>query len=238
MMVHAPARDAAPEVSAPPGRHPSRILLWVGVGTIAAGAALLAYVAWQLVGTNIVSHHRQQQLIEQLHDQWDQPSDPSATPEQPRPGEPTAIVRIPRFGSDYAVPLVEGVTDDALASGLGHFSDTAPPGGRGNFVMAGHRITHGEPLRDMPVLRPGDLMLVETRDATYTYVIDTDPEDLVISDSDTWVLSSHPVDPDPAGVQPADDAHLLTMTTCAELFHTNGRLVLFGHLVDRESHPR
>lgn len=236
-VVGGPVLDAASETSARPRKPPHRILLWVGVVSIASGVALLAYVAWQLVGTNIVSHHRQQQLIEQLHDEWNQPSGGSAA-RQPRPGEPTAVVRIPRFGSDYAVPLVEGVTDDALASGLGHFSDTAAPGEPGNFAMAGHRITHGEPLRDMPDLRPGDLVEVETRNVTYTYVIDTDPEDLVVSYSDTWVLNPHPVNPDPAGVQPADNTHLLTMATCAELFHSDDRMVLFGHLVGHQSHPR
>ena len=246
-MVAGPrTRDDTGELHAPPGaaatnqarRAIPRILLWVALGSIAAGLALLGYVAWQLIGTNIVSHHRQQQLVEQLQDEWNHSSGVSGTQVQPDPGDPTAIIRIPRFGDDYAVPLVEGVSDDALASGLAHFGDTAAPGGLGNFAIAGHRITHGEPLRDMPDLRPGDLVLVETRDVTYIYAIDTDPDDLVVSDADTWVLDPDPVNPDPTGVGPADDARLLTMTTCAELFHTDDRMILFGHLTDRWSHPR
>jgi len=58
-----------------------------------------------------------QQLVEQLQDEWNHSSDVSGTQVQPDPGDPTAIIRIPRFGDDYAVPLVEGVSDDALASG-------------------------------------------------------------------------------------------------------------------------
>jgi sortase A len=128
------------------------------------------------------------------------------------------------------MPVVEGVTDDNLASGLAHFADSAAPGQVGNFALAGHRITHGQPLHDMPDLEPGDQVVVETREVVYTYEIDTDPEDLVVTDTDTWVVDRHPVNPDSDGIQPATDQRLLTLTTCAELFHTDDRMVLFGHL--------
>jgi sortase A len=36
-------------------------------------------------------------------------------------------------------------------------------------------------------------------------------------------------------VQPGDGRRLVTLVTCAELFHTDDRMVAFGHLVDRES---
>ena len=71
------------------------------------------------------------------------------------------------------MPLLEGTSDEALAAGFGHFEDTARAGAKGNFALAGHRITHGEPLRDMPGLEPGDEIVVETARATYTYVLDT-----------------------------------------------------------------
>jgi sortase A len=34
------------------------------------------------------------------------------------------------------------------------------------------------------------------------------------------------------GVPRTRDGRLLTLVTCAELFHTDDRLVVFGHLVD------
>ena len=49
----------------------------------------------------------------------------------------------------------------------------------------------------MPDLRPGDLVHVETRDVTYIYAIDTDPDDLVVSDADTWVLEPSSGEPRP-----------------------------------------
>ena len=76
----------------------------------------------------------------------------------------------------------------------------------------------------------GDEVIVQTRDTIYTYVVDTRPEDLVVGFDDVWVVSDQPVNPDPEGVGPAQHQRLLTLTTCAELFHTDERMVVFGHL--------
>jgi sortase A len=47
----------------------------------------------------------------------------------------------------------------------------------------------------MPSLRPGDTVLVETRDAGYTYEIDTDPNELVVGMDEVWVLVAQPGPP-------------------------------------------
>jgi len=150
-------------------------------------------------------------------------------------GEASALIRIPRFGDDYVMPILEGVGDDALARGYGHFEESADPGGRGNFALAAHRVTHGEPLRDMPLLRPGDEVVVETRDRLFTYRLDTDPNDLVVTFTDVWVIDEKPANPVSGGVGPVDAPRLITLTTCAELFHTDDRMVAFGHLVSTAS---
>jgi len=209
--------------------------LWLGCGLVAVGLALVGYVAWQLVGTNFVSERRQTQLVEQLQDEWRTSPGTDLSRTEPAPmGEAGALIRIPRFGDDYVMPVLEGVGDDELASGFGHFEDSAGPGRTGNFALAAHRVTHGEPLREMPSLRPGDTVEVETRDAVYTYEIDTDPNQLVVGLEEVWVLAAQPVNPGAAGVNPSDDKRLITLVTCAELFHTDDRMVVFGHLVDRQ----
>ena len=71
------------------------------------------------------------------------PSTPSST--CPSNGEPFAILRIPRLGDNFQVPIVEGVSLADLAEGVGHYPDTALPGEVGNFSVAGHRATNGEP---------------------------------------------------------------------------------------------
>lgn len=211
---------------------------WVGLVLVLAGLAILGWIAWQLYGTNLVSQRRHEQTVESLEQEWDKPkaeAKQEVTTDQGRAG---AILRVPRFGDDFAVPVLEGVEDDALASGIGHFDGTAGPGEVGNYALAGHRITHGEPLRDMPDLQPGDEIVIETRDTIYTYVLDTGGDDLRVPFTDGWVVSETPENPDPDGVGPlADRDRLITLTTCAELFHTDDRLIAFGHLrsaVDRD----
>ena len=157
---------------------------------------MVGYVAWQLVGTNIVSERRQTELVEQLENQWrTSPGTELSRADPVRLGEASALVRIPRFGDDYVMPVLEGVGDAELSSGFGHFVDSAGPGRKGNYALAAHRVTHGEPLRDLPSLRPGDTVLVETRNAVYTYEIDTDPNGLVVGLDEVWVLAAQPVNP-------------------------------------------
>lgn len=219
---------------------------WLGLGLVAAGLAMLGYVGWQFLGTNIVSERRQRDAVAALEETWREPptspEDPSgpggseaegAEPAAVPLGSASALIRIPRFGDGYVMPVLEGVGDDVLATGFGHFEDSAGPGQPGNYALAAHRVTHGEPLRDMPLLRPGDEVVVETRDMVYTYELDTDPNDLVVTFRDVWVVAPDPVNPR-GGVGPADHPRLITLTTCAELFHTDDRMIAFGHLVSSE----
>jgi len=228
-------RPAAPRSRR--GRHWS---FWAGLALVVVGALVLGWIAWQTWGTNLVSDRRQREVLGQLERAWDRPADGSS--DGPRAdgdgtvrtayGQAGAVLRIPALGEDYAVPVIEGVGDEALASGIGHFEDSAEPGARGNYALAGHRVTHGEPLRDMPDLEVGDEVVVETRDRIFTYVLDSAGDDLRVPFTAGWVLGERPRNPDPEGVGPVtDSARLLTLTTCAELFHTDDRLVAFGHLV-------
>lgn len=217
---------------------------WLGAGLILAGLGLLAYVAWQYWGTNWVSHRKQERIVEDIRERWDD-KQVGESPDLTANGTPVvhtsegdvaALVRIPAFGDDYVIPVLEGTSDSVLAAGFGHFPDSADPGQVGNYALAGHRVTHGEPLHDMPSLEIGDEVVVETRTATYTYELSSGGDDLRVSFEDGWVVGPLPTNPDGGGVQPKQipGQRLLTLTTCAELFHTDDRLVAFGILVDKE----
>ena len=206
--------------------------MWVGVGMVTAGFGLLGYVGWQFWGTNWVAHREQGEVTDALRSDWSQGGsrlEPKRVPE----GKASALIRIPRFGSSYVVPVLEGVAPDVLARGFGHFMESSDPGQAGNYALAAHRVTHGEPLRRMPELRPGDSVIVETAGATYSYRLDTDPDRLVIPSTGVWVLDPVPKNPEAGGPQPAQRAgqKLITLTTCSEIFHTNDRMITFGHLV-------
>jgi hypothetical protein len=70
-------------------------------------------------------------------------------------GKASALIRIPAFGKKYVVPVLEGTSSSVLTKGFGHFTRSADPGEVGNYALAAHRVTHGEPLRRMPELRAG-----------------------------------------------------------------------------------
>lgn len=208
---------------------------WLGIGLILAGLGVLGWFAWQFWGTNWVAKRTHDKLVEQVQDEWaKEPSGQGAVsfPE----GDVEAIIRIPRFGDDYAVPVLAGTSDAVLTKGYGHFEDSADPGQKGNYAVAAHRVTHGEPLRDMPELEVGDEVVVETREAIYTYELITGGDDLEVTFHDTWVVDPLPTNPKPGGVQPPQKKgqRLLTLTTCAEIFHTDNRLIAFGELVSKE----
>lgn len=57
-------------------------------------------------------------------------------------------------------------------------------------------MTHGEPLRNLPQLRVGDDVIVETRDATYTYRLINDGDSLEVTNLATWVLDPVPANPE------------------------------------------
>jgi sortase A len=211
------------------------VAFWIGLALVVAGLCLLGYVAWQFFGTNVVAHQKQKQIVSQTQKAWHADAGASGTARGVNLHGAEALIRIPAFGKDYVMPVQEGVGDQVLAEGFGHFPGTAKPGHKGNYALAAHRVTHGEPLRHMPELRPGDKVVVETRKVTYTYRLDTNPNDLIVPFTGTWVIDPLPKNPHPGGVEPAQrpGQRLITLTTCSELFHTDNRMIAFGHLVSK-----
>ena len=101
------------------------------------------------------------------------------------------------------------------------------PGQRGNFVLAGHRVTETEPFLNFPSLRPGDQVRIRTSNAVHTYVLDTSGTDLRVDQHAVWVTGARP-----AG---SKTDRVITLISCAETFHTDDRYVVFGHLVRSET---
>jgi len=197
---------------------------------IAAG-----WAAWSYIGTNVLAKHRQGEMAVALADDWKGNREGDARRDEVRLGDVFAVLRVPRFGDDWEVPVVSGIDDTALTSGVGWFSDSQRPGEKGNFAVAGHRITNGQPFRKFPDLRAGDLVEVETRTHVYTYELQNSGTDTIVDFTDIWVVQPVPEKAREAKDQKTNAAPteaLLTLTTCSELFHTDNRSVVFGTLVD------
>ncbi|WP_406335598.1 class E sortase [Streptomyces zaomyceticus] len=157
------------------------------------------------------------------------PTRPGAPDPPPSSSAAFAVLRIPRLG--LTVPVAHGVSKrSVLDKGYaGHYPGTAAPGRTGNFALAGHRNTHGEPFRYINRLVKGDEISVRTRDATYTYRVDrilprTAPRDVgvVRAVPRSIVRPSYGYD--------APGAYL-TLTTCTPEFSSAHRLVVWAKLV-------
>ena len=146
----------------------------------------------------------------------------------PRVGRPFALMYIPRLRDMvWGLPVVEGVGLDELAKGIGHYPGTAMPGEVGNFATAGHRATHGEPLRDIDRMRKGDRVIVETQNGWYVYELD---DDRIVMPTETWVIDPVPGEPDVAPTEA-----LITLTTCNPRWASYERWVWWGHLVEQRA---
>ncbi|RKS80343.1 sortase A [Motilibacter peucedani] len=220
-------------------RGSTRALTVVGDLLMTAGAVVLLFVVYQLWWTNVAAAQARSSAISDLRSSWASPTAPdygvpvpsasasaapsaSPTPSpavRPPKGTPLALIRIPRLGKDWAQPIVEGVDAEQLHEGIGHYVGTALPGGRGNLALAGHRATNGEPFRNLDRMRPGDTVVVITRDTTYTYVVDK-PWFLV---QPTAVEVIAPV-PGKPGAHATE--RKMTLTTCNPRWASTQRLIV------------
>ncbi|MFF3332292.1 class E sortase [Streptomyces sp. NPDC002888] len=139
-----------------------------------------------------------------------------------------AILTIPRL--HLRVPVAEGTSKRrVLDKGyVGHYTGTQQPGQAGNFAVAGHRNTHGEPFRYVNRLRKGDTVEVETRGAVYTYAVDrTLPR---TSARDGTTIAPVPRSTTHPAYGYTDRGYYLTLTTCTPEYTSTYRLVVWAKL--------
>lgn len=138
------------------------------------------------------------------------------------------VLRIPRLG--VVVPVAQGVDKrSVLDKGYaGHYAGTAQPGAEGNFALAGHRNTHGEPFRYINRLKAGDELIVDVKGRRYVYVVGKTLGQT--TEHDTGVIAPVPrstVDPEAGYSEPGA---YITLTTCTPEYTSMYRLVVWGTL--------
>ena len=203
---------------------------------ISVGAGILLFVVWTLWGTGILTAREQTRLAQEferlppLHAQASEPERPQGPPPgySPRPGAPVFRLRIPAIDLDHIV--VQGVEDDQLELGPGHYPECGPgfepplctrgdqvwPGERGRVIVSGHRTTYGAPFWDLDDLERGDVVITTTRWGEFVY----------------RVIGKEVVAPnvrniaDPA----AADGYEIAFTTCNPRFSAAQRLIVYARM--------
>lgn len=217
----------APELSA---ASPSPSRGWAVVGVVGellvtVGVFLLLFVVYQLWWTNVVADQASAQVSQDLAQQWqDEPAPEPGDPEiKAIPGNAFGLMYIPRLSASvWGLPVLEGIQPPELAQGLGHYPGTAMPGEVGNFAVAGHRATNGEPLRDIDQVREGDEVIVQTQTHWYVYTL---TKDQIVAPSAAWTIEPVPGRPDQ---EPTE--RLITVTTCHPRWASTQRWIWWGTL--------
>lgn len=142
-------------------------------------------------------------------------TDGTLTPSPPS-GSAIDHLVIPSIGVDKYV--VQGVAEQDLSEGPGHYLGTPLPGQRGNVGIAGHRTTYGAPFFELGKLKRGAwIYLTDTAGHTFDY----------------RVLRQHVVAPSDVGVLDPSRRAILTLTTCNPPYSATTRLVVVAALVGR-----
>lgn len=203
---------------------------------ITLGVITLLFVGYEIWWTSFLSDRAAARNTAELRQSWslpvptlDTPADDSSDlSTQPEIGQTFALMTIPRLGGNVdSAPVVQGVGLDELAQGLGHYPQSAMPGAEGNFAVAGHRITYGEPLRYVQDLQEGDNVYVETRDTWFRYELRK--TEIVLPDA-VWTIT-----PAPFGDDTDLNGRLITLTTCHPTFGNEFRWIWWGELAETRS---
>ncbi|MGQ0680075.1 MAG: class E sortase [Actinomycetota bacterium] len=189
------------------------ILGFVGRTFVSVGSLILLFVAYQLVGTNIVTGRQQEALADQLQSEWTS----QVVEDAPDLGQGIALIEIPKIGINQVV--VEGVEVEDLKKGPGRMPGTAMPGQLGNLVISGHRTTYGAPFSRLDELNSGDEIVVYNRSGPVKYRVS---ESKIVTPESVEVTNNF------------GDARL-TLTTCHPKFSARQRLIIVAHLVGTPS---
>ncbi|MFG2652886.1 class E sortase [Streptomyces sp. NPDC048436] len=204
-----------------------------GIGElfITVGVLMLLFVTYQLWWTNIRAHQQADGAANDLQEEW---AKGKGKPGAFEPGQGFALLHIPRL--DVVVPIAEGIDKSkVLDRGMvGHYNEGGtktpmPDAKQGNFAVAGHRNTHGEPFRYINRLEPGDPIVVETQDTYYVYKMasilpQTQPNNTSV------------IGPIPPGSGFTKAGRYITLTTCTPEFTSKYRMIVWGKMV--EERPR
>lgn len=191
------------------------------IGIAIVGWALLMYYQGSSKQSKMLNDY--EKAIQQYKNMGEaavQTSGNEASPGQKSPSQDingaVGIMIIPKI--DLKVAIGEGVDMDTLKYAVGHFENTALPGQKGNFCVAGHRsYTYNEYFNRLDELVNGDEIIVRTLKGEYTYKV---YDQKVVEPTEVSVLD------------PTKDA-TLTLVTCTPVRVATHRLIIKAKLVEK-----
>jgi len=142
-----------------------------------------------------------------------QPEDAPTDPRADVPVVPIGEIEIPKIGLIHTV--YEGVWLTVVDHGPGHWPGTAEPGGWGNSVFAGHRVTNSHPFRRIDELAPSDEIIVRNDRGVFTYQVTGNQ---VVDESAMHIVDQAP-------------GRTITIFACHPPGSAQFRFVVFGALV-------
>jgi sortase A len=203
----------------------TRRLTIAGWSLIVCALVILVGASGWLRWTNVVAERRVDDERQNLISTWTAPSPaPSPTTVTVTEGESFALLSIPRLREKvWEMPILHGVGDDELRSGVGHYPTSALPGSSGNFALAGHRTAHGEPFSAFDMLQVGDEIIIRTPGVIHVYTL---VRDLIVDPTEVWVVTEDAT----SRVVGSATGSIITLVTCTPKWSTRHRWVWWGVL--------
>lgn len=141
----------------------------IGLILICVGIFLISFTVYNKIQTNKKQQQLQQILQDVIKDEGSEGKENEPTTIDGY--KPVALVEIPSINLSQG--LVEGITDDVLQYYLGHFEGTAEPGEKGNFAVAGHRVSnYSEAFINLYKVKKGDDIIVKSKGKEFIYKVD------------------------------------------------------------------
>ena len=184
----------------------------IGLVLIIVGLSIIVSIVYKKIETKN-KQKELQNILEQVIN--DEPRELSKEEEEKLINgyKPIALMEIPSINLSQG--LVEGISDDVLQYYLGHFEGSAMPGEKGNFAVAGHRVSdYSEAFVNLYKTEIGDKILVKANKKEYVYEI---TENFIVAPDKVDVLDN------------TDDA-TITLVTCT--VGAKERVIVKGKLVE------
>jgi LPXTG-site transpeptidase (sortase) family protein len=202
---------------------------FLGEVMITFGLVVLLFAGYEVWGKPLIVNAEQGKLGDALDQDWDRNTPDPTVSTKPKPGSkalpvPDGIARlyIPKLAKQWVV--VEGTKQNDIRYAPGHYENSALPGQKGNFAVAGHR--NKATFWHLDKVLTGDTIVVETKTTWYTYKV---TKNYIVKPSATEVVAPVPGKP---GAKPTQA--MLTLTTCNPLWDNYERLIVHASLTGDE----